>query len=173
MRIIQQSFFVGLAIVALSAALTAAIATQPATATAPASAPTTAPSTTSKPITPSDLQTIQGRWRLVRLDADGKPERPRLDDGIIVVKDDTFYDDVNGTATDPCTITLQPATSPKQITFVAQSGPDKGKSIKGIYLLEGDTLKICTYEPQDDPNQRPKEFKTDMHQTLIMLSRMP
>jgi uncharacterized protein (TIGR03067 family) len=172
-RSIHHSIIAALVIAAFSTILAAATATQPATATAPATAPTTAASTTSRPTTPSDLQAIQGRWRLVRLDADDKPLPPRSDDGVIVFKDGTCFNEVNGAATDKCTYSLQPATSPKEITLVPQVGPDKGTAIKGIYLLDGNTLKICTSEPQDDSNQRPKDFKTDMHQTLIILNRMP
>src|SRR5262249_2211127 len=49
-------------------------------------------------------------------------------------------------------------------------GPHKGQILRGIYLLEGDMLKVC----RSDPGQaRPREFTTwtDSGQTLFVSQR--
>jgi uncharacterized protein (TIGR03067 family) len=57
--------------------------------------------------------------------------------------------------------TLDPAAQPKAIDLIPKEGPARGKTLRGIYSLEGDMLKICyvspnTPEPQKKP--RPSEF---------------
>jgi RNA polymerase sigma factor (sigma-70 family) len=62
---------------------------------------------------------------------------------------------------------LDPAKSPKQIDLIF----DKEKTAKGIYLLDGDTLKLCV---QKDPgSERPTEFvsKEGTNHLLIVLKR--
>jgi uncharacterized protein (TIGR03067 family) len=53
------------------------------------------------------------------------------------------------------------AKKPKQIDFAVKEslgGKDDGKTAKGIYELDGDTLKWCTAGPGTD--DRPGEFAT-------------
>jgi RNA polymerase sigma factor (sigma-70 family) len=62
---------------------------------------------------------------------------------------------------------LDPAKKPKQIDLVF----GEGKTAKGIYLLDGDTLKMCV---QKDPDgERPAEFvsKEGTEHWLIVLER--
>src|SRR5947209_17622248 len=54
------------------------------------------------------------------------------------------------------TIRLDPAKEPKEIDFTDVSGENKGKTGKGIYQVDGDTLKICHGMPTNP--ERPKEF---------------
>ena len=55
-------------------------------------------------------------------------------------------------------IELGPAMSPRPIEFTFTEGPEKGKSLKGIYELNGDRLTICRGLTPD--NVRPTEFAT-------------
>jgi len=53
---------------------------------------------------------------------------------------------------------LDPTQKPKAIDITYTDGPDKGKTFKGIYEVDGDTVKFCRAGSPDDP--RPSEFKT-------------
>ncbi len=59
------------------------------------------------------------------------------------------------------TFTLDPSKTPKAITMKVTEGrreEDKGKEVRGIYELAGDTLKWCTAPPGSE--ERPTEFAT-------------
>ena len=67
---------------------------------------------------------------------------------------------------------MDPAKKPKEIDVTGDEGPNKGKTMKGIYQLEKDKLKICLCEDRNN-NQRPTEFKVnaDSGHTLVTLER--
>lgn len=66
---------------------------------------------------------------------------------------------------------IDPTTEPRSTTDTINDGPDKGKRIRGIYRLEGDTLTSCV-GPIDGP--RPVEFaaKAGSGQTLRVFRRV-
>jgi uncharacterized protein (TIGR03067 family) len=55
------------------------------------------------------------------------------------------------------THTVDPGKKPKQIDAVRSKGPDAGKTLKGIYELDGETFKVCFAPAGKD---RPAEFAT-------------
>jgi uncharacterized protein (TIGR03067 family) len=59
---------------------------------------------------------------------------------------------------------------PKHIDLIGTEGDNAGKAAQGIYVLEGDTLKICYTMPGA---QRPKEFEstTGSGATLVVWKR--
>jgi uncharacterized protein (TIGR03067 family) len=68
---------------------------------------------------------------------------------------------------------LDPSTSPKQIDLMPQSGPNNGKTLKGIYKVEGDELTIChVLGRSKDFNQvqRPQAFDVKGNEAFVMLT---
>lgn len=63
---------------------------------------------------------------------------------------------------DPADFALDASKSPKTIDIK----PEGGETMKGIYELTGDRLKICFAEPGQN---RPKEFKSPAGSDLILL----
>jgi hypothetical protein len=53
---------------------------------------------------------------------------------------------------------LDPSKNPKALDSTYTEGPDKGKTFKGIYQLDGDTMKFC--RPGSPGDERPTEFKS-------------
>ena len=53
--------------------------------------------------------------------------------------------------------TLDPSQTPKTIDYILTDGPDLGKTQRGIYELDGDTVKFCFVPPGAD---RPTDFTT-------------
>ena len=58
-----------------------------------------------------------------------------------------------------CTITLDPKADPRTIDLVIKEGDGDsvGKTSKGVYKVEGDTLTLCVTRPGGET--RPAELK--------------
>ena len=62
-------------------------------------------------------------------------------------------------------ITVDPSKKPAHIDITPEEGPEKDKTMPGIYKLEKGELTIVFVEGGD----RPKEFKADAEKTLMMV----
>jgi uncharacterized protein (TIGR03067 family) len=118
----------------------------------------------------TDTDKIQGTWKLVRLEEDGNLNPGEIVNGSeLVFKGDalTFVDDKPGGT--KFTYKLDPSTKPAGLDITHADGKKKGETLKGIYSLEGDSLKICFGKP----DQRPKDFtaKAMSGQWILMLKR--
>src|SRR5580698_2703207 len=58
------------------------------------------------------------------------------------VKDDKYTVTV-GKQLDKGTIKLNKTAKPKEIDITGTEGPNKGKTILGIYEIDGDTMRVC------------------------------
>jgi uncharacterized protein (TIGR03067 family) len=118
----------------------------------------------------SDQEKLQGKWRVVSFEADGKKEDEQV--GMIWTFDrDKLHVGDEG----PFSYRLQPSKTPKQIDATGPS-PEKGfppLGLVGIYKIEGDTLTLC-YFPLRKDARRPTKFKTgeDYRAALVVLRRI-
>ncbi|MBV9122712.1 MAG: TIGR03067 domain-containing protein, partial [Planctomycetes bacterium] len=115
----------------------------------------------------NDLDQLQGTWRLVRSESDGltfDEDRPEVKDTRLVI-DKSSVTMIGKVIHDPRihkepedvkavgTVTLDAEKNPKQIVFTWESNPLLSKEYltqRGIYALEGDSLKLCLYFPGSD-----------------------
>jgi uncharacterized protein (TIGR03067 family) len=118
----------------------------------------------------ADRDKLQGVWTVVSLEVGGKEvgadetKKFKLEfkgDKVIFTAGDDRHEG---------TFKLDPTAKPKAIDVMPLDGPDKGKTERGIYAFEGDTLKICG---ADADKERPKEFTTKegSGRTLVVLKR--
>jgi uncharacterized protein (TIGR03067 family) len=65
---------------------------------------------------------------------------------------------------------VHPGKTPKEIDSTYTSGLNKGKTVKGLYAIDGDTIKYCWAAPGKD---RPKAFesKADSGITVMILKK--
>jgi uncharacterized protein (TIGR03067 family) len=105
----------------------------------------------------ADRDKFQGSWTIVSLEAGGneagadETKKFKLEfkgDKVIFTAGEERHEG---------TFKLDPTAKPKAIDLIPLDGPDKGKTQRGIYAFEGDTLQICG---ADADKERPKEFTT-------------
>jgi uncharacterized protein (TIGR03067 family) len=102
----------------------------------------------------ADRQALQGRWAVVAIEANGKQAPPQGIRGFTVTfRGDEVVMAFPGATADGKdnpevrgSYRLHPGKQPRAIDFVPAVGPDKGKVVRGIYQLRGDTLKLCLNE---------------------------
>ena len=105
-----------------------------------------------------DLERLQGTWEMAALEVDGKDVgAAKIQDTTLTIKGDKYTvkvkKSVNG-----CTIRLDPSKKPHAIDMIFSEPGNADKVHKGIYMIEGDTLKICRGLNADQ--ERPEQFAT-------------
>jgi uncharacterized protein (TIGR03067 family) len=109
--------------------------------------------------TTNDQEAIQGEWVVVSFVFNGK-SRPADDykDLRLAIKGDKYLI-TQGGETASRTLTLDPATKPKAMDVTYDDGPNKGKTNRAIYVLQGNVLTICRH--QQPEMERPQEFTSE------------
>jgi uncharacterized protein (TIGR03067 family) len=105
-----------------------------------------------------DAGNIQGPWAVVSAERDAKPAAD-VAGHRLTFSGDIFTIQHEGHTLYRGTYAVDAARKPAQIDFRHGEGNIKGKTWKGIYRLEGETLKICDNAP-DMAKPRPTRFAT-------------
>jgi uncharacterized protein (TIGR03067 family) len=119
----------------------------------------------------TDLDALQGTWRVTALEMDGSEQPAGLGDATITVRGTTFTTHGMGDAYTG-TIELVPGKKPKAFDLAFTAGPPAGTRQHAIYVLDGDAWTICIATRGD---ARPKRFATraDTGHALERLERDP
>jgi uncharacterized protein (TIGR03067 family) len=104
-----------------------------------------------------DLKALEGTWELVSFERDGKDVKVQGDTKATYTGD-KFVVKRGDQVISAGTMKLDPSKKPKASDATYTEGPDKGKTFKGIYQIDGETVKFCRAGSPDD--DRPTEFKT-------------
>jgi uncharacterized protein (TIGR03067 family) len=119
-----------------------------------------------------ELQAFKGTWRLISREVDGKKiSEVELKD-VILTSDGAGRFSVRrrDKMIVEAAVKLDPTTKPRTIDVTFTVGENKGKTVLGMYEIEGDTLRVCHARPGDE---RPTEFsaKAGSGRTLIVYKR--
>jgi uncharacterized protein (TIGR03067 family) len=115
---------------------------------------------------------LAGTWAVVSVEAGGVRLPAKDVKGFkLIFKGETFTAAM-GEQKQEGTVKLDPSRQPRAMDIVHKTGPNKGKTEQAIYLLAGDTLRICGAEAGKD---RPTDFSTvdKPGYTLLVLRRQP
>jgi uncharacterized protein (TIGR03067 family) len=118
----------------------------------------------------NDRKELQGEWQAVEVQQEGeKAPAEYVKKFRVVIKNGeiTFSPPKGGSR--KSNFKLDPSMSPKAIDFAPLDGKHKGKTVPGIYALDGVTLKICVGNSEDDIKARPREFRTQEGDGLGLL----
>jgi uncharacterized protein (TIGR03067 family) len=118
-----------------------------------------------------DARKLQGTWQVLAAEDDGEVVAEEdLKQLRVVFTDDNVQVKEGAKAQKKFTFKLDPKKSPKAIDFTYTDGPKKGMTDRGIYLLEGDYLKLCI---RTKDGERPTVFasKEGSQVFLIVLRR--
>jgi uncharacterized protein (TIGR03067 family) len=117
-----------------------------------------------------DLDKLQGTWVRVSVERNGKMvPAEELKNSKLTLKGDKYTLE-EGKETRSGTFKLDSGKTPKTLDIISDAGPNKGKTLKGIYKIEGDTFTYCVAGPDKD---RPTEFsaKEGSGHTLLVNKR--
>src|SRR4051812_47592239 len=85
---------------------------------------------------------LEGTWDLVRVERDGKELKPQKDTQMVSTGN-KFVVKAGDKIIAAGTSKLHTGTKPKSVDVTYTEGPDKGKTFKGIYAVEGETARFC------------------------------
>jgi uncharacterized protein (TIGR03067 family) len=111
-----------------------------------------------------DLDALQGVWQMVSMEIEGKALPADEIKGFkLTFKGNQGSHSGRDGKIEEATIKLDPSKKPKAIDMTTQ-----GKTLVGIYSIEGDNLKICSAKPGGN---RPTEFKGGKDVVYYVLKR--
>jgi uncharacterized protein (TIGR03067 family) len=108
------------------------------------------------PACADDAKALQGDWGLASLVVAGeKADAKKIAGWKLTVAGDRMTTREGVEILDESKFKLVPTAKPKAIDLAFTAGPDRGKSVRGVYKLEGAVLTVCVAEPGAE---RPKDF---------------
>lgn len=120
----------------------------------------------------TDADKIKGTWSAVARERDGQRMEVAEDNErhfkLVFDGKKIKYQPRNGSEEEG-TYKLDATKKPKTLDLSVETGELKGKTLIGIYELDGDKLKICHGAPD---SERPKEFGSKQGIGIIELKRV-
>lgn len=120
------------------------------------------------PAPDADAKALQGGWAIDAATLAGRDHGEDFQGMKLVIAGEKFTIEF-GKNSDKGTFTLDPAKSPKRIDIkTSPDGPFKGKTLPGIYELNGDKLVLCL-DADGRPDARPTKFEAkEMTRAMLL-----
>jgi uncharacterized protein (TIGR03067 family) len=101
---------------------------------------------------------LQGSWTATQAERDGKPADDVVGHRLSFTGNRFQIQAKDGKPLYAGSVRVDPSARPAAIDFAHAEGALKGKAWKGIYALDGDTLRVCDNAPNLDKD-RPVAFE--------------
>jgi uncharacterized protein (TIGR03067 family) len=112
---------------------------------------------------------LQGTWTATQAERDGKAAEDVVGHRLSFTGTRFEIQAKDGKPLYAGTVRVDPSAKPAAIDFNHTDGAVKGKAWKGIYALEGDTLKVCDNAP-DLGKGRPAAFETKSGSGYVLIT---
>lgn len=125
------------------------------------------------PSADDDAKTFQGKWTFTSVQVNGEKVADADLGGLeLSVEDDGYKHTKAGIVLLAGKFQFFPDKSPKEVDLTITEGEHKGKTRRGIYKFEGETVTFCVAEP--DSKVRPTEFTSEQgsDRTLAVLKKV-
>jgi uncharacterized protein (TIGR03067 family) len=119
-----------------------------------------------------DAKLLKGNWNVVALESEGRKAPAAALKGMrwSFAGSEVQFADPGEEAGGKSSVKLDTSKSPKHIDLVGLEGPQKGKTVQGIYKLEKDRLVICLRDAEAAKKGRPEEFSTEAGSGLGLIT---
>ena len=112
---------------------------------------------------------LQGSWTATKAERDGKAVDDVVGHRISFTGNRFQIQSKDGKPLYAGTVRVDPSVKPAAIDFEHTEGVLKAKAWKGIYVLDGDTLKICDNAPKLDKD-RPAAFEVKSGSGYVLIT---
>ena len=91
----------------------------------------------------TDLQNLQGAWRVTALEMNGAAMPAAMLANAKIVVDGTRFTSLGMSAVYEGEMTIDETTNPKSFSLKFAAGPELGAVNRAIYALDGDSWRLC------------------------------
>jgi uncharacterized protein (TIGR03067 family) len=112
---------------------------------------------------------LQGAWTAAKAERDGKAADDVLGHQLSFAGNTFQIRSKDGKVLYAGTVRLDPAAKPAAIDFEHTEGALKGKAWKGIYALDGESLRVCDNAPDPDKG-RPEAFEAKAGSGYVLIT---
>lgn len=116
----------------------------------------------------ADLKAVVGKWDVAKAEIGGKDVTDFFKKMDFEILGAGKYKLKLGDEKDEGTFTVDASKEPKEMDVKPTGGPNKGRTIKAIYKLDGDTMDIC-YQ-LEDVDKRPTKFESKPDTKLFLVT---
>jgi uncharacterized protein (TIGR03067 family) len=116
----------------------------------------------------AEYKALVGKYRIEKVLLGGNDITEHLKEMKFDIRDGGKYTAQVGELVDDATFTVDPAKKPMEMDVKPNGGPQKGKLVKVIYKLEGDTLTMC-YDHEKSENRQSK-FESKDGTTVLLIT---
>jgi uncharacterized protein (TIGR03067 family) len=113
---------------------------------------------------------LEGKWEVVAVEWDGETRDPGAHRELTLTGDKWVWTFTNPRSTVAGTYRIDPTTTPAAIDMTTTEGVAAGAVTAGIFMLDGDMLKLAFAPKGTTAEERPREFG-DAGVTVLILQR--
>jgi uncharacterized protein (TIGR03067 family) len=116
-----------------------------------------------------EMKKLEGTWKVVKEELNGS-DLPLSEDKptLLILKGDRFTLKIGDTVEAAGTGVVDATKKPRTVDLTLSEGSEKGQTMKAIYELKGDELRVCIAPPG---KERPTEFSSKDGCMLLVTKR--